>query len=89
MSAWWARQSSNVYYVIAAIFALAYAAYFCLAMSYEFGSESSVRLFWMTLFAVFLILVSIVKDECGDSISNSCIRPLSAFVERKYQPLKV
>ena len=89
MSTFWNEHSSQIGYFVAAVFVLGYAVYFGYAMSYEFGSESSIRLLWMTLLGVFICIVTIVKSRYGDEIYESALQPPVNYVDKNYNVFKV
>lgn len=57
----WQHQH-EIRHVVYVVLIVAYAAYFTAAMQYEFGSEASVRLLWLTMLAVFICLMSLCKS---------------------------
>ena len=85
----WENHGSKVKYFVAAMFVALYAVYFGFAMAYEFGSESSIRLLWMTLLGVFIVLVTIVKARFGDEIYDTVLQPPVTFVDKHYTVFKV
>ena len=89
MADFWADYNSQLKYLVASIFVLGYAVYFGYAMSYEFGSESSIRLLWMTLLGVFICIVSIIKEYYGDAIKEHVFDPIVAYVEAHYKVCKM
>ena len=84
----WERHGANIKLAIYALMILGYAVYFGFAMSYEFGSESSIRLLWMTMLAVFIVLVSIISDKFGDKINKYVIQPPVNFINRHWMLFK-
>ena len=61
-------------WIFLACLATVYGVYFVAAMLYEFGSEESVRLLWMTLFAVFVLVVRAVMVCFGGKKGNDCVK---------------
>ena len=66
----------NTFYIT---LALLYAAYFICAMNYEFGSEASVRLLWITCLVVVGVLMHGVHQTYGEKFEKKC-KPLKAAV---------
>jgi pyrimidine nucleoside transport protein len=73
------KHNTIVWNIIYAVLVLLYAAYFAYAMYYEFGSEASVRLLWVTCFVVFCVIIYVVKRTFGEKISKSS-QPLTEKV---------
>ena len=76
-------------YVIYGILIAGYAAYFAYVLRYAFGSESSVRLLWMTMVAVFFCFVKLIRDNFGYQIYDNVFGPLVNFVNRFYTIFKL
>ena len=83
------RHGQKIKYAIYAVLLAAYFAYFFYAMTYELGSESSVRLLWMTLLGVFIAAVTVIKGRYGDQIYTRIISPPVLFVEKHFFIFKV
>ena len=88
LSSFWERHGQTIKYIIYALLVLGYAVYFGFAMAYEFGSESSIRLLWMTCLAVFIVLVTVISDKWGDAINEKVIDPPVNFVKRHWMLFK-
>lgn len=66
----------------------AYSAYFAYALYYEFGSEASIRLLWVTMTVVTCFAICIIQDHCGDSINKNLIQPIVGFIRRHWSFFK-
>ena len=83
------KHGGQIKWAVAAACIVGYAIYFGYAMRYEFGSESSIRLLWMTLLGVFIVMVMLIKDTAGDKIYEKIITPPVNFVEKHFTIFKV
>ena len=89
LSRFFAKYGYVIRHVIYGILIAGYAAYFAYALRYEFGSESSVRLLWMTMVAVFFCFVTLIRDNFGYQIYDNVFEPLVNFVNRFYTIFKL
>ena len=67
----WEEQHDTIMTAVYWILFVAYLAYFVYAMYYEFGSEASVRLLWMTCCLVFGVAFYFFWKYCGESVTAS------------------
>jgi len=75
--------------VIYAILVAGYAAYFAYALNYEFGSESSIRLLWVTMTCVFFFFISLVRSQWGEKIEKYILEPVVKFIMKRWMIFKV
>ena len=80
----WEKYGEFIVWSVYALFIAGYAVFFAYALTYEFGSESSVRLLWMTLLVAFILLVWLLRDYYGYEIYWNCLRPMADFFDRHY-----
>ena len=76
------KHQAKIRYAIYAVLFVAYCVYFTFAMLYEFGSEASVRLLCMTLLAVFLCLVSLLRSCAPGIRTPQPIIKIGHFLQR-------
>ena len=88
LSIFWKTHGTTIKYIIYALPVLGYAVYFGFAMSYEFGSESSIMLLWMTMLGVFTAILSVISDKWGDSINKNVIEPTTNYVKKHWMFFK-
>jgi len=75
--------------VVYAILVAGYAAYFAYALNYEFGSESSIRLLWVTMTVVMCLFISLVRSRWGEQIEESVIEPPVTFIRQHWRIFKM
>ena len=69
---WWKEHTSCVIRVVLVVLLVLYLAYFVYAMTYEFGSEESVRLLWYTVLLVFGIAFHFFWKYFGEAVTSAC-----------------
>jgi len=67
---------------------LGYGGYFAWSLYYEFGTESSIRLLWMTMVAVALVVITMLRDNFGCWISEHILAPPVGFISRHFRIFK-
>ena len=67
----------------------AYLAYFFYAMYYEFGSQESITLLWITCAVVAGYAISFVRKGWGEWLSEHVLAPPIDFIKRHWLPFKV
>jgi len=73
---------------ILVVMVMAYSAYFAYALYYEFGSEASIRLLWVTMTVATCFAICIIQDHCGDSINKHLIEPFTKFIMKHWRLFK-
>ena len=66
------RNWTTTKWIIIAILLIGYFVYFGFAMAYEFGSEPSIRLLWVTVVVVVCIALYVFWRYFGDSLKQCC-----------------
>jgi hypothetical protein len=64
----WGKYKDAFWKAVYVLLVLGYAVYFGLAMNYEFGSEASIRLLWVTCLVVFCFIIWLVSKYFGTRI---------------------
>lgn len=82
------KHSTTIKTAILVVMVMAYSAYFAYALYYEFGSESSIRLLWVTMTVAACFAYCIVQDHFGDSINELIFEPLTNFVLKHWRLFK-
>lgn len=82
------RYSSTIKTTILVVMVMAYSAYFAYALYYEFGSESSIRLLWVTMTVAACFAICIVQDHFGDRINELIFEPITNFVLNHWRLFK-
>lgn len=85
----WDEHGDLIVAVIACGFLFFYAGYLGYAMWYEFGSESSIRLLWMSLLGVLIVVISLLQDSHGAAIYDVIFVPIVRFIEKHYTFFKL
>ena len=67
---------------------IAYGGYFAWSLYYEFGTESSIRLLWMTMVGVALVIITLIRDNFGDWIYDKILMPPVGFINRHFTVCK-
>ena len=73
------NHSTEVHTSITVCIAAVYFIYFGFAMSYEFGSQESITLLWITCFGVLCFLIWLIWKLAGSRI-ELCCQPFLNFI---------